>query len=126
MPVGPGPSTAAAAAAAASAAAGGGGGGSNGAAAAGGAAGAAAAAGGAGGGGGAVVSSLLEGLQDVDEIAYKLGMQALKLRWEVRVCVCVCVLTSVLSVRRMYASSKRGVCFHEGVLTSDALVFLCV
>lgn len=40
----------------------------------------------AGGGTGVVppLSSLLEGLQDVEQIDYKLGMQALKLRWEVR------------------------------------------
>lgn len=31
----------------------------------------------------AAVSSLMEGLQDVEQIDYKLGMQALKLRWEV-------------------------------------------
>ena len=36
-----------------------------------------------GGGGGAAVSSLMEGLQDVEQIDYKLGAQVLKLRWEV-------------------------------------------
>jgi hypothetical protein len=36
----------------------------------------------------AAVSSLMEGLQDVEQIDYKLGMQALKLRWEVSVCGC--------------------------------------
>jgi hypothetical protein len=88
MPMGPGPAGPTAAAA--------GGPGSNAAAAGvGGAAGGVGAA--AAGGAPAAVSSLMEGLQDVEQIDYKLGMQALKLRWEVSLCGAVAVLPIGLS-----------------------------
>jgi hypothetical protein len=52
-------------------------------------------------------SSLMEGLQDVEQIDYKLGMQALKLRWEVGVGALHAATSTSVTVRDLQAGACR-------------------